>query len=121
MLRFVPGLESCRVIEADPQGRWDVREHRINWAWFLPNIRTVFRAEYEKPRLIRFRRIGGDLKRSEGEWQLEPRDGGTRLFYRAILAADVPAPSFIVVGAIQKDMTTVLRQLREECEKAAPQ
>jgi hypothetical protein len=121
MLRFVPGLESCRVIEADPQGRWDVREHRINWAWFLPNIRTVFRADYDKPKTIKFRRIGGDLKRSEGEWRLEPRDGGTRLFYRAILAADVPAPSFIVVGAIQKDMTTVLRQLREECEKAAPQ
>jgi uncharacterized protein YndB with AHSA1/START domain len=123
MLRFVPGLESCRVIEADPRGRWDVRAHRLNWAWFLPNIRVVFRAEYERPQLIKFRRISGDLKRSEGEWHLVPRDGGrgTRLFYRAILAADVPAPSFIVVGAIRKDMATVLRQLREECDRAGPQ
>ena len=118
-LHFVPGLESCRVVEADPQGRWDVREHKLNWAWFMPNIRTVFRADYERPRTIKFRRVAGDLKRSDGEWQLVARDGGrgTRLIYRAIIAADVPAPSFIVVAAMRKDMTTVLAQLREECEK----
>lgn len=118
MLHFVPGLESCRVVEADPQGRWDVREHKLNWAWFMPNIRTVFRADYERPRTIKFRRVAGDLKRSDGEWQLVARDGGrgTRLIYRAIIAADIPAPDFIVVAAMRKDMTTVLAQLRAECE-----
>jgi hypothetical protein len=126
MLHFVPGLTSCRVVEADPQGRWDVREHKINWAWFMPNIRTVFRADYDRPRRIKFRRVGGDLKRSEGEWQLVPHaEGpGTRLLYNAILAADVPAPDFVVVAAIRNDMAKVLRQLRAECmgaDRKAPQ
>ncbi|MGE0063834.1 MAG: SRPBCC family protein [Xanthobacteraceae bacterium] len=115
MMRFVPGLESCRVVEADPQGRWDVREHKINWAWFLPNIRTVFRADYDKPKTIKFRRIGGDLKMSEGQWRLVPRDGGTRLLYDALVAADVPVPNFVVLEAIRTDMAKVLRQLRAEC------
>ncbi len=35
-MRFVPGLESCRVLERDPAGRWDIREHEIAWMWFLP-------------------------------------------------------------------------------------
>lgn len=121
MMRFVPGLESCRVVEADPQGRWDVREHKINWAWFLPNIRTVFRADYDKPKTIKFRRIGGDLKMSEGQWQLTPRDGGrgTRLLYDSLVAADVPVPNFVVLEAIRTDMAKVLRQLRAECSGVA--
>ena len=116
-MRFIPGLKSCRVIERAPDGRWDVREHKINWAWFMPNIRTVFRAEYERPRFIRFRRIAGDLKSSDGQWRLAPREHGkaTRLHYEAVLSADVPAPDFIVVETIRKDMATVLRRLREEC------
>jgi len=117
---FVPGLKSCRVLERDPAGRWDIREHRVDWMWFLPSIRSVFRSDYDPPKRLHFRRIAGDLKRSEGEWRLMPlAPGETRLSYNAVLAADVPAPDFIVEGALRRDIATILRRLRDECTVAA--
>ena len=117
---FVPGLERCRVLERDPAGRWDIREHRIAWMWFLPRIRSVFRSDYYPPKRLTFRSIAGDLKRSEGEWRLVPLEaGGTRVSYDAILAADVPAPAFMIENALRNDMAIVLRRLRAECMGAS--
>lgn len=116
---FVPGLESCRVLERDPAGRWDIREHRIAWVWFLPRIRSVFRTDYDAPKRLRFRRVAGDLKRSQGEWRLMPlATGTTRLSYDAIVSASVPAPDFIVESVLRRDIATVLRRLRDQCTGA---
>ncbi len=118
--RFVPGLESCRVLERDPEGRWDIREHRIRWAWFMPKVRSVFRTDYDPPKGLRFRRVAGTLRRNEGEWRLTPRAGGTtRVSYDATLAASVPAPDFMIEQALRRDIATVLRRLKQECETDA--
>src|SRR5438128_389203 len=65
-LRIVTGLESCRVIEKGVDGSWDIREHIIATSVFLPRFRNVFRSDYHRNRLIRFRRVDGDLRVSEG-------------------------------------------------------
>jgi hypothetical protein len=52
-LRIVRGLKSCRVLQRDPEGRWDVREHRVSWS-VLPSVRNVFRSDYVPDRSIRF-------------------------------------------------------------------
>jgi hypothetical protein len=119
-MRFIPGLEGCRVIARDPAGRWDVREHLISWIWFLPDVRSVFRSDYDAPKRMRFHRIGGTLKRSDGEWRLQALDGGraTRVTYDATLSAEIPAPKFLVEAALKRDIATVLRQLRRECTAA---
>lgn len=118
--RFVPGLDSCRVLERGPHGRWDIREHQIKWMWFLPRVRSVFRTEYDPPRRLRFRRIAGTLRRNEGEWKLAPRaNGTTRVSYDAVLAASIPAPDFMVENALRRDIATVLRRLKQECETRA--
>jgi uncharacterized membrane protein len=119
-LRYVPGLKSCRVLERDPAGRWDIREHRISWMWFLPDVKSVFRSDYEPPKRLRFQRISGTLKRSDGEWRLENIDGGsaTRVSYAATLSADIPAPNFLVEAALKRDIAKVLRGLRRECTSA---
>ncbi|MGE4166133.1 MAG: SRPBCC family protein [Xanthobacteraceae bacterium] len=115
--RVVPGMESCRVLQRDPAGRWDIREHVINWAWFMPRARNVFRSDYSPPLRLTFRRIEGDLRQSSGEWRLEPLDNGrtTRVHYNSTISADVPAPNFIVVEALRRDLTTVMKNLRSEC------
>jgi carbon monoxide dehydrogenase subunit G len=122
-MRFIPGLTSCRVLERDPAGRWDIREHRISWMWFLPDVVSVFRSDYDPPARLRFHRIGGTLKRSDGEWRLAVIDGGraTRVSYDATLSADIPAPQFMVEAALKRDIAKVLRGLRRECTAAAPQ
>jgi uncharacterized protein YndB with AHSA1/START domain len=115
--RFVPDLVSCRVLERDPAGAWDIREHIIDWTWFLPNIRNVFRSDYEPPHRLRFKRIDGDLKRSEGEWRLEPRNGGatTRVHYMALLAPSSWIPVSFALSSIRSDVPKVLQALRREC------
>jgi Polyketide cyclase / dehydrase and lipid transport len=120
-VRFVPGLTSCRVLERDPAGRWDIREHLVSWLWFLPNVRSVFRSDYEAPERLRFRRVSGTLSRNEGEWRLEAIDGGhaTRGSYDATVSADVPVPQFIVEAALKRDIANVLRHLQSECTSAA--
>jgi uncharacterized protein YndB with AHSA1/START domain len=118
--RFVPGLESCRVLERDTQGRWDIREHEISWTWFMPRVRSVFRTDYEPPKRLQFRRIAGTLKRNEGEWRLTPLASGvTRVSYDATLAADIPVPDFMIEEALRSDIAKVLRRLKQECEATA--
>ena len=119
-VRFVPGLESCRVLERDPAGRWDVREHKISWVWFLPRIRSVFRADYDPPKRLRFHRISGTLTRNEGEWRLTAAPkGGTRVSYDAVIGVSVPVPDFMVESALKRDIATVLRRLKRECQNDA--
>jgi uncharacterized protein YndB with AHSA1/START domain len=120
--QIVPNLKSCRVLERDPAGRWDVREHRSSWMWFMPNVRSVFRSDYDPPKRLRFRRIEGTLRRSEGEWRLTPLANGhaTRVSYDAIVAADLPVPDFMVANAMESDIATVLRRLRAACTGQPP-
>ncbi len=119
-VRIVPRLKSCRVLERDPAGLWDIREHRVSWAWFLPNVRSVFRSDYQAPERLRFRRVSGTLRRSEGEWRLVTIDGGraTRVSYEATISADVPVPNFVVEAVLKRDIESVLLHLRRECTSA---
>lgn len=112
---FVKGLERCRVLEVDPAGRWDVREHVVSWLWFMPRTRSEFRSDYEPYRAIRFRRTGGDLRTLEGEWRLEPLSDGrrTRLTYMARVDPGVPLPAAMVRAAIESELPKTLEALRD--------
>ena len=114
--RFIRGLESCRVIEADPAGRWDVREHQINWLSIMPRLRTVFRSQYETHRAIAFSRTDGDVPILEGAWRLEPIKAGaaTRLHYEVRIGLSGPVPDFVVRSAIESDLPRTLIALRQE-------
>lgn len=112
--RFVRGLESCRIVERDPAGRWDVREHRIAWLAIMPRVRSVFRSRYETHRTISFHRLDGDLTVLEGFWRLEPAGSGTRLFYEARVGIAAPVPDFLVRSAIESDLPRTLEALRQE-------
>ena len=115
-VKIVDGLKSCTVTAADPGGRWDVREHLVQWAWPLPTVRSVFRSDYTEFARISFRRIDGDLKALEGAWQLEPIAAGraTRLHYEAVVDPGVPLPGFLVRNAIETDFRKTLAALRRE-------
>ncbi len=115
-LKFVKRLKSCTVTSADAQGRWDVREHLVEWIWPLPKVRSVFRSEYMPFETIRFRRVEGDLKSLEGSWRLEPiKDGrATRLFYAAQVDPGVALPGVVVRNAIETELRNSLTGLRRE-------
>ena len=118
---FVPGLVSCKILQRDANGGWDIREHISSPGWPLPELRTVFRSTYEPDRRVRFSRVDGDLKRSEGEWLLVPREGGqsTRVIYSAELEYDTWVPAFLLRDHLAAQMPQVLLALRKQCETAA--
>ena len=115
MPRIMPNLESCRIVKHDAGGKWDVREHVINWAVLLPKIRTLVRNTYDVGRRLMFKRVGGDMRISEGEWKLEPMANAraTRLSYNALVAPDFPVPQFMVEQAVNTDMPNLLRAIQK--------
>ena len=118
--RLMVNLKSCRVVDRDPAGHWDVREN-ISRGSFLPGVRTVVRADYSAPYLIRFHRVDGDLKVLEGEWRLTATDDGaqTHLAYESRVAAPFAAPGVIVRAVLRHDMPITLSNLRRACEDQA--
>ncbi len=117
-----PTLKSCRVIETGPRRAWDVREHKMaSWAGFLPDLSTVFRSEYEADRRITFRLVSGDVEHLDGEWRLEPLDGGTatRVTYRARVGFDLLIPGFLVRQSLTSDVPKFLGAIRDESVRRA--
>lgn len=113
--KMVARLKSCRVLERDPQGRWDIREH-VSRAGPLPSVRSVFRSEYDPPRHIKFRRAGGEVKVLEGEWRLIPLAGGsqTRVVYESRASAPFAVPAPIARMILRHDVPEALAALRRE-------
>jgi carbon monoxide dehydrogenase subunit G len=113
------GAKSCKVLQHDPAGRWDIRE-QISQGALLPAIRTVLRSDYEAPRAVHFHRVDGDLKVLEGNWRLEPLDAGlrTRVSYDSRVQAPFGIPAFLARGVLRKDMPRTMNNLRNACEAA---
>jgi len=118
--KLMASVKSCRVLERDPAGRWDVRE-QVTTASILPAVRTVMRSDYDAPHTVEFHRTDGDFKILEGEWRLEPLDGGTRtrLYYTTRVSSPVPAPGPLIRALLRSNMTKSLVNLRAASEAAA--
>ncbi len=112
MPTIIPNVESCRVLEKDPAGHWDIRENVVNPA-LLPRIKTVMRNTLEGGKRFGFKLVSGDMRRSEGEWKLEPAGTGTRLTYEALVAPNFFAPQFMIVQAVQTDFPNVLLAIQQ--------
>jgi uncharacterized membrane protein len=118
-LRMVANLKSCRVLNRDPQGRWDVRE-QVSRAAFLPSVKSVYRSDYDRPNRIRFYRTGGDMRVFEGEWRLEPRPDGVRVIYEARAATPFTVPGWIARATLRYEVPAALVALRREAVANAP-
>jgi len=111
--RMVANLKSCRILERDPQGRWDIRE-QVSKMTFIPSVRSVFREDFEAPRRMTFRRVGGDLKVLEGEWLLTQHGDETQVTYEARVAAPFSVPGWIARLALRQNVPMALLALRRE-------
>ncbi|HEY5107644.1 MAG TPA: SRPBCC family protein [Caulobacteraceae bacterium] len=120
-VKLVTTVTSCKVVQGDPKIGWDVREQVTKGNFFMPGIRNVFRSDYQPYSVIRFRKVGGDLKAEDGEWVLQPLNGGsgTRVIYVNRVAADIPLPAGMVRAAMRRDTPKVMVNLRRESLAAA--
>lgn len=113
--KMVMTLKSCRVLERDPAGRWDVRE-QISKMTLLPSIRNVFRSEYEPPGHVRFWRVDGDLKVYEGDWRIEPVAEGSRVTYESRVSTPFHVPNSLARMSLRYQVSQALVALRRECQ-----
>jgi carbon monoxide dehydrogenase subunit G len=116
---YVPGLQSCVVLERASDGLSDVREHHIRWIALLPTLRLRFLSTYEPERTIKVQRIEGDLARMDGVWALEPRGAVTRLHYDFHIAPRTPVPSGLIRAGMLRDAPKVLQAVRTEVARRA--
>ncbi len=119
--RMTPSVRRCTVLSRDPSGRTETREHVIKWSFLLPAFHSVSRLELDPERRIAFRCVDGDIKDCEGQWLLEPRDGGkaTRVTYENRARAPYGVPSGLAAMAMRRDVPAALRALRRESVAAA--
>ena len=113
--KYVPNMESCRIVDRDPAGRWQLRATVMNVA-LLPRINSMSRLEFEPRRRMSFTRAGGDMKIAEGEWRLEPLAKGkaTRLSYTSALALNFFVPRFMLDQAAARDFPTLMKAVERE-------
>jgi len=114
---IVKGMKSCDVLETSESGTWDIREQIFDLGILLPDARTRFRSDYEPLKSIKISRVGGDLKRQDGLWSIQPRqDGITRVTYRARIKLKFPVPGGLLKRATRKDTPKIMQNLRRVSE-----
>jgi hypothetical protein len=118
--KMVANLKSCRILERDPQGRWDIREE-VTKMTFAPSVRTIYREDFEPPHAMAFHRTGGDLRLFEGEWRLESHGDQVRVTYEARVAAPFAVPGWVARLALRHDVPMALLALRREAMARAGQ
>lgn len=113
--KYVPNMESCRIVEREPKDRWQVREAILN-IMLLPRIRSLSRLEFDNGRRMSFRKAGGDMRIAEGEWRVEPIEKGkaTRLRYDAVLALNISVPRFLVENTANRDIPTLMKNIERD-------
>jgi hypothetical protein len=119
---FVPGLKHCRRINGASDGSWEDFEQEVQYSWFMPVVRYVYRAEYDRPHLVHFRRISGDLKDEEGRWLLTPTpdQSATLVQYEVYVDTGFWVPQVLVNRSVRKDLPTALAGLRDRVTRAGP-
>jgi ribosome-associated toxin RatA of RatAB toxin-antitoxin module len=117
-LRFVPHLRVCRLRDQAADGSWMLIEHEVDFGWFAPRVRYVFRANLVADRSIAFKQVSGDFKANEGIWEFEPDESGQRTLLRYRAYIDPPAfiPNWLARSTFKREMPQMLLDLRKRCE-----
>lgn len=119
--RMTPSVKRCTVLSRDETGQVELREHVVKWSFLLPALRSTSRLTLEPHRRIAFRCEAGDIKDCEGQWLLEPLDGGraTRVTYENRATAPFGLPDGVTTMAMRRDVPAALRALRRESVAAS--
>ncbi|MBO9709921.1 MAG: SRPBCC family protein [Caulobacter sp.] len=120
--RMTPNVKRCTVVSRDADGLGEVREHVLRWGFLMPTLHSVARLDFQPYRRIAFRCLSGDIRNCQGEWRLEPVQGGhaTHVTYENRATAPFGLPTGFATLAMRRDVPAALAALRRECEKPAP-
>lgn len=112
-------LKAAEVLERDAQGRGVLVRFRA--AAMGRSTSYVLRYDHaDAPARLPWRLESGDIMRKlDGQYRLEPLDGGgTRVVYELEVELVVPLPGFVKRRAEHKIIHTALDELRAHVERA---
>ena len=118
---IIAGLKGCRVLKQDGAG--ELIEHRMQISRLLPEVKYIFRTEYQRYRRIDFKRRSGDLKEFEGSWVLERVDREkpqTLVIYSLFLDAGALLPQWAARMILRQDLPEILLSLRRRVSSLPP-
>jgi ribosome-associated toxin RatA of RatAB toxin-antitoxin module len=117
-IQYVPHLRLCRVRDRAPDASWQLVEHEIDFGWYSPRVKYVFRADFTTDRSIVFKQVSGDFKANEGLWEFEASESGERtlLRYRAYIDPPSFVPNWLARSTFKREMPQMLVDLRRLCE-----
>ena len=117
-LQYVPHLRVCRVRDRAHDGSWQLVEHEVDFGWYAPRVKYVFRADFVTDQSINFRQITGDFKANQGLWEFESLEGGARTLvrYRAYIDPPTFVPNWLARSTFKREMPQMLSELRRRCE-----
>jgi uncharacterized membrane protein len=117
-LQYVPHLRVCRVRDRALDGSWQLVEHEVDFGWYAPRVKYVFRADFVTDQSINFRQVTGDFKANQGLWEFESREGGARTLvrYRAYIDPPTFVPNWLARSTFKREMPQMLSDLRRRCE-----
>jgi len=117
-VRYVPHLRLCRVRERAADLSWEVVEQELDFGWYSPRLRYVFRADLVADQSITFRQISGDFKANEGIWEFEPAGNGDQTLLRYRVYIDPPGyvPNWLARSTFKRELPQMLAELRRYCE-----
>ena len=117
-VRYVPHLRLCRVRERAADRSWALVEQEIDFGWYAPRLRYVFRADFVTDQSIAFRQVSGDFKANEGVWEFEPAGDGARTLLRYRVYIDPPGyvPNWLARSTFKRELPQMLADLRRFCE-----
>jgi Polyketide cyclase / dehydrase and lipid transport len=117
---FIPGVKSCRRVQAAPDGSWEIIEQESKYSWLMPSVTTVVHADYKRPQRIDFNRVSGDLKDEQGTWLLEngahrPSDAVT-VEYELHVDPGFWVPRVLVRHSLRTELPAALAAMRARAE-----
>ena len=114
-LRYVPGMNRCKVLEAGPD--YDVASHRVKRYRLLPAVDYVFRSDYFPYEKVEVKLLSGDLRKLEGQWRFQScGDRCTILSYDFRVEAGWLVPTNLEKRALGEDVPEMLLRLQSQSE-----
>jgi uncharacterized membrane protein len=117
-VQYVPHLRVCRIRDRARDGSSQLVEQEIDFGWYAPRLKWIFRADFVQDQSITFRQVAGDFKQNYGLWEFEATGGGTGtlLRYRATIDPPGYVPNWLARSTFKRELPQMLTDLRKRCE-----
>jgi ribosome-associated toxin RatA of RatAB toxin-antitoxin module len=88
----------------------------VDFGWYAPRLKYVFRADVVPDQSIAFRQVSGDFKANEGIWEFEPAGARTLLRYRVHIDPPGYIPNWLARSTFKRELPQMLANLKRHCE-----